>query len=238
MSRTEQLETEQIQYQCNSRNDHLNHLHCKGESNTPYLYFQDNNFQNTGVNMITQFLDKILQFLHCVDMSISFVKTPHVPTQQAWHFINPRTKYLCNWWRKPCVIYGFNKCYDAFPIMSARKLVPAHICWTCEQAQSGEVTKHLLMFLLLGGQAKYFAAEKCNLWKDTCLVCKCFVKCTKIDKHDMIWHDMSPTLEYQSFKLRDRKAVWKVRSCTPELLFVVLPVVVPLICTLSIVTWG
>ena len=118
MSRTEQLETEQIQYQCNSRNDHLNHLHCKGESNTPYLYFQDNNFQNTGVNMITQFLDKILQFLHCVDMSISFVKTPHVPTQQAWHFINPRTKYLCNWWRKPCVIYGFNKCYDAFPIMS------------------------------------------------------------------------------------------------------------------------
>ena len=116
--------------------------------------------------------------------------------------------------------------------------VPAHICWTCEQAQSGEVTKHLLMFLLLGGQAKYFAAEKCNLWKDTCLVCKCFVKYTKIDKHDMIWHDMSPTLEYQSFKLRDRKAGWKVRSCTPELLFVVLPVLLPLICTHSIVTWG
>ena len=89
------------------------------------------------------------------------------------------------------------------------------------------------MFLLLSGQTKYFAAEKCNLWKDTCLVCKCFVKYTKIDKHDM-----SPTLEYQSFKLRDRKAGWKVRSCTPELLFVVLPVFVPIICTHSIVTWG
>ena len=58
----EQNHWKQIQYQCNSRNDHLNHLHCKDESNTPYLQFQGNKFQNTGVNMITQFLDQNLNF--------------------------------------------------------------------------------------------------------------------------------------------------------------------------------
>ena len=34
----------QIQYRCTSINDHLNHLHCKDESNTPYSYFQGNMF--------------------------------------------------------------------------------------------------------------------------------------------------------------------------------------------------